>query len=373
MTTDPAMDVGLCNPIARPREPCSTSAVKGRLDGCLPSAVSPPGPDPSPDHAADPGNCKTPQEADSSLASTQETQGVDHFDPSAGPMIGQSGRLSGYGGASVGCFKFSAGSLIASTALAGSMLPAAVASTETEKASTTDGANALSTFPQFAAIPDSATLDLPLVLRGTVEQITGAVMPGSQVLLAAWPSNESVVDMPVGAEFDVVPMARTVADEAGNYVLRASVTDLLLSLAGPDGIDVELNVFHGDRHYTYLSQVTPTESGGWVRQLSRLDAPVGSVVDAADNLLDLTLDRTKSAVEGGLGVTGGGPVAVAHRKPVPPGCEGLPGGEGTCRSLRTRIRVDAATRRDVRRKVAQRLQQCCVGRREVPASAELAV
>lgn len=126
--------------------------------------------------------------------------------------------------------------------------------------------------------------------------------------------------MPVGAEFDVIPMARAVADEAGNYVLRAGVTDLLRSLAGPDGIDVELDVFHGDRHYTYLSQVTPTADGSWVRNLTGLAGPVAPAVDAAANLLDLTLDRTKSAVEGGLGITGGGPVAAAHRKPVPPGC-----------------------------------------------------
>jgi hypothetical protein len=197
-------------------------------------------------------------------------------------------------------------------------MPSATA--DAEPASKTDGFNALSTFPEFASLPDSAGTGAPLVLQGTIEQLTGGAMPGAHVLLWAWPNNEAVQDMPIGAELDLTPMARTVADSAGRYELRATVTDLLRSLTSPDGLDISLDIFHGDRHYTYLSQVIPTAEGAWVRRLTGLVEPVSEVAQTADNVLDLTLDRTKAIVEGGLGITGRNPVAAEYRKPVPPGC-----------------------------------------------------
>ncbi len=159
-----------------------------------------------------------------------------------------------------------------------------------------------------------------MILQGAIEQVTGAAMPDAQVLLWAWPSNDTVADLPVGGEFNLIPVARTVADGTGKYELRAPVTDLLRSLTGEDGLDIQLDVFHGDRHYTYLTQAVPTPEGQWIRKLTGLVEPVGEVVEAASNLLDLTLDRTKAAVEQGLGFTGAEPVTADYRKPVPPGC-----------------------------------------------------
>ncbi|MGQ0467645.1 MAG: hypothetical protein ACT4QG_20290 [Sporichthyaceae bacterium] len=98
------------------------------------------------------------------------------------------------------------------------------------------------------------------------------------------------------------------------------MTELLLGLAGPDGLDVQLDVFHGDRHYTHLSQVTPAADGTWVRKLTGLVEGVEGALETAENVLNLTLDRTKDAVEQGLGLTGAGPVSANYRKPVPPGC-----------------------------------------------------
>lgn len=49
--------------------------------------------------------------------------------------------------------------VVVSAALTGSTVPAqAVADDDPVKPSATDGANALSTFPEFAAVPDSANL-----------------------------------------------------------------------------------------------------------------------------------------------------------------------------------------------------------------------
>lgn len=220
----------------------------------------------------------------------------------------------------MGSLQHFACAVVASATLVSSLLPIPALAADRDEASATDGFNALSTFPEFASMVDSATTDAALVLQGTVEQITGASMPGAQVLLWAWPRNETVRDLSIGGELELTPMARTVASEDGKYVLRAPVTDLLLGLAGPDGLDIELDVFHGDRHYTHLSQVTPLADGTWVRKLTGLVEGVGRALETAGNVLDLTLDRTKAALEQGLGITGGGAVSADYRKPVPPGC-----------------------------------------------------
>lgn len=209
---------------------------------------------------------------------------------------------------------------VAGTALVGSLLPVPALAGDAEEASSMDGINALSTFPEFASMTDSAKTNAPLVLQGTVEQITGATMPGAQVLLWAWPSNESVRALPIGGELALIPMARTVADSAGRYELRATVTQLLRSFTSRDGLDISLDVFHADRHYTYLSQVTPTAEGKWIRELTGLVEPVATVAETAINLLGLTLDRSQAVVEEGLGITGRETAAAGYRKPVPPGC-----------------------------------------------------
>lgn|GEM_PF-2114455 len=186
---------------------------------------------------------------------------------------------------------------IAAALLASTLIPTGPAAATAEDGKPTDLVTALTDFPDFAAIPDSAALDLATVLHGRVQQITGEIMPGAQILLSAWPSNETIRSMPDGESISLTPIARAAVDETGGYLLRAAVTPALRALAGPDGIDVELDVFHADHHYTYLSQATPTDDGQWTRTLTGLTAAVPEVVDKAANLLDLTLDRTKAETQ----------------------------------------------------------------------------
>ncbi|MGQ0464781.1 MAG: hypothetical protein ACT4QG_05615 [Sporichthyaceae bacterium] len=183
-----------------------------------------------------------------------------------------------------------------------------------------DLGNALGSFPKFAQLPDSSTLDLPLVFEGTISQITGSGMADAQVLLSAWPSSQTISAMEVGETFDPTPIARTTADGSGNYALRAEVTPLLRSLTSAGDLDVELNVFHDNRHYTYLSQVRPTDLGTWAYELTGLPTDVTDLVDSAGNVLDLTLDRAKAVVEQGLNITGNLPVGLNYHEPTAPGC-----------------------------------------------------
>lgn len=150
--------------------------------------------------------------------------------------------------------------------------------------------SALLRFPAFATLADSRVLAAPAMLTGRLTDPAGSPLRGAQVLLAAWPSNESLRELPVGGEFDITPVARTVAGADGSYALRSLLTPLLASLTGENGIDVELNIFHNDRHYVYLSQVRPNLlTGQWLGDVLT-PALVPAVQDEVDGVLDLALD-----------------------------------------------------------------------------------
>ncbi|MGQ0624692.1 MAG: hypothetical protein ACT4PP_08630 [Sporichthyaceae bacterium] len=131
----------------------------------------------------------------------------------------------------------------------------------------------------------------PITLQGVLTDAAGNALGGAQVLVSAWPSGEQVHRMTPGEGFDLVPMARTVAGRDGSYELRSLVTPLLASLTGRDGLDIELDVFHGDRHYVYLSQLR-LEGGEWVHGAANgVDGQVTRATETAvPNLLNLALN-----------------------------------------------------------------------------------
>lgn len=152
---------------------------------------------------------------------------------------------------------------------------------------------ALARFPEFAALPDSRVLPAPVMLQGTLSDLAGKPLSGAQVLVAAWPSNETVHALPPGGEFDVTPIARTVAGPDGSYALRSLLTPLLASLTGQDGLDIELDVFHDGRHHVYLSQVR-MDGVTWVRDLvNGVDGQAAATEEGVRNLLDLALDSAQ--------------------------------------------------------------------------------
>lgn len=147
---------------------------------------------------------------------------------------------------------------------------------------------ALGRLTQIAALADSATLAAPVILHGTAAGTSGAGMAGAEVLLSAWPANERVIAMPDGGgAFATVPIARTVADERGRWTLRAALIPAVAALIGRDGLDLQLEVLHGGRAYTQLTQVVPGGALGWLRtSASKVD--LATLVTAAPgNALDL--------------------------------------------------------------------------------------
>lgn len=186
---------------------------------------------------------------------------------------------------------------------------------------------ALGRFPAFAALPDSRALAAPVLLHGSLRDLADAPMAGAQVLVAAWPSNTTIGALPPGGAFDVVPLARTTAGRDGSYELRALLTPVLAALTGPDGLDIELNVFHGGRHFVYLSQVKLNlADGSWAGALV-----AGTVAPALSSspggALDFVLDPAQGEpLDAALPVswpppTGPGEPPFRKRdKPVSVGC-----------------------------------------------------
>ncbi|MBA3745204.1 hypothetical protein [Sporichthya sp.] len=154
---------------------------------------------------------------------------------------------------------------------------------------------ALSRFPDFAALPDSRLLGVPVMLRGTLTEPTGEPLSRAQVLVSAWPAPDVIAALPQGGQFDLVPIARTVADNTGRYELRSLLTPVLAALTGQDGLDIQVDIFHGDRHYEYLSQVR-MDGRAWVRDaVNGVDGQVAALVKGpAGNLLDLAFDPAKA-------------------------------------------------------------------------------
>src|ERR1700710_1181452 len=102
-------------------------------------------------------------------------------------------------------------SAITATAVLGSSGGAVAAPAAASHESLRDLGAALFRVPAFAAVPDSATLSVPVMLHGTLTDTDGMAMSGAQVLVSAWPSNQQIHRVPIGAPFRVTPLARAVA------------------------------------------------------------------------------------------------------------------------------------------------------------------
>lgn len=164
---------------------------------------------------------------------------------------------------------------------------------------------AFAALPAFDAVPESLSLRaVPVLLHGTLRDVAGEPLAGAQVLLSAWPSTEAIRAMPVGSQVNLLPVARTVTDSAGRFELRSLLTPAMAAVRGANGLDVELDVFHGGRHSVQLSQVVhDAGTGGWARALPReiTGAPKRPANPA--NLLDLTLDPARAQAVSRLGAS----------------------------------------------------------------------
>jgi hypothetical protein len=153
-------------------------------------------------------------------------------------------------------------------------------------------------FPAFRGMQDSRDISAPVLMHGRLTDPEGNPLADADVLLAAEPSRAFIEAMPIGASYSLLPVARTTTDSNGDYAMRAPFSALMRSRHGVDGIDLELDIFVGNRHLVYFSQAKFDEpSSTWT-------LPVVASLNSDDpasrpkptrghhplNQLDLTLD-----------------------------------------------------------------------------------
>ncbi|MGQ0845256.1 MAG: hypothetical protein ACT4QF_14105 [Sporichthyaceae bacterium] len=180
----------------------------------------------------------------------------------------------------------SAALVVAGAVVAAVALPGGSAVAAPSQAALTNQALAFARFPDVALLPDSLSLDAPELLHGRLTDRAGRAQPGAQVLLFAWPSRETVRALPKRGEFDITPIARTVAGSDGTFSLRSALTPALRRLIGSEGLDLEVRVVHAGRQFDYLTDVKPVAGlDAWARPLLAAERSA-----AARNLLDIALD-----------------------------------------------------------------------------------
>ncbi|MGQ0625365.1 MAG: hypothetical protein ACT4PP_12050 [Sporichthyaceae bacterium] len=90
-------------------------------------------------------------------------------------------------------------------------------------------------------------------------------------------------------------MARTTTARDGSYELRALLSPAIGKLSGPDGLDIEINLFHNGRHHVQLWQVRPDFlRGSWGPALvAEAVTPALSARSGRPGLVDILLDPTQ--------------------------------------------------------------------------------
>lgn len=157
------------------------------------------------------------------------------------------------------------------------------------------------------------------MMRGALTDLAGDPMAGAQVLLAAWPSNEAVRALPVGGEFTLTPLARTVTGANGSFALREVVTPLLSALTGKQ-VDIELDVLHRGRHYVHLTQLTADRAKGWLRTAVHGVDGQQMTEGPGANILDLVLDPQQATPLGRARVPSSVALPSGDPKPYPGTC-----------------------------------------------------
>ncbi|MET7474984.1 DNRLRE domain-containing protein [Streptomyces sp. NPDC005648] len=105
---------------------------------------------------------------------------------------------------------------------------------------------------ELAGITDSASLSTPVVSSGTVQKADGTAVAGADVVLYAWPDNETDAALQEGDSVKLQPVAKAIADSSGNYTLRLASADLAAPEAASDGtVNFETVAYSGDDEATF--------------------------------------------------------------------------------------------------------------------------
>ncbi|MCX4853818.1 hypothetical protein [Streptomyces canus] len=146
---------------------------------------------------------------------------------------------------------------------------------------------------ELAGIADSAHLTTPVVSSGTVKDAGGNVVAGADVVLYAWPDNDSDDALEEGDSVKLQPVAKAVSDSSGGYTLRIGSASLLTPQAATDGtVNLETVAYTGSHQALFNFPRTLVASSGTTAFLAAAsDSATAADTDTTPVAADLVLDN----------------------------------------------------------------------------------
>jgi hypothetical protein len=153
---------------------------------------------------------------------------------------------------------------------------------------------------ELAGITDSSSLTTPVVSSGTVKDASGNVAAGADVVLYAWPDNESDDALEEGDSVKLQPVAKAVSDSSGGYTLRVASASSLTPEAAADGtVNLETVAYSGSQQALFNFPRTLVTSSSTMAYLAATtdatDAVTTTTADTTPVAADLVLDNAPTA------------------------------------------------------------------------------
>lgn len=134
----------------------------------------------------------------------------------------------------------------------------------------------------LAGITDSAALSTPVVSSGTVTDSSGSPVTDADVVLYAWPDNDTEAALQEGDSVKLQPVAKAVSDGSGNYSLRIGDLSSVAPEVDANGlVNFETVAYSGSTQANFnfpRKLVSASDSSTGTAYLSAVTA-AGSIVD----------------------------------------------------------------------------------------------
>ncbi|WP_262064512.1 DNRLRE domain-containing protein [Streptomyces sp. STR69] len=154
---------------------------------------------------------------------------------------------------------------------------------------------------ELAGITDSSDLTTPVVSNGTIKGADGNTVAGADVVLYAWPDNESDDALEEGDSVKLQPVAKAVSDSSGDYTLRVASASSLTPQAAADGtVNFETVAYSGSQQAVFnfpRTLVTASSTTAYLAattDAATSDTDTTSMADTTPVVADLVMDNALS-------------------------------------------------------------------------------
>ncbi|MFF4507634.1 hypothetical protein [Streptomyces sp. NPDC001401] len=154
---------------------------------------------------------------------------------------------------------------------------------------------------ELAGIANSSSLTTPVVAQGTVDNADGTPAADTNVILYAWPNNDTEATLQEGDSVKLQPVARAVTDSSGAYALRmASLSSLAPQTANDGTVNLEIFARSGSKMVVsnFARKVVGSSSSAFLANSTSSDSTASledaTTLQASAETNTLTLDADAS-------------------------------------------------------------------------------